>query len=213
MKRWGVLVTIFYLLILLLLGGPGVLVLSGLEVDWGFLKQGTVWVWVGLLISGGGLLLFVSVDTLHKRLKPRQHVWVSVATAIFFIALLTLAAWVSLLAGIYGDGGIAESKLYAQYDVFAATMFFWCLWSVLFWYCLKSTSRQPNRLRKLLLRGSVLELLIAVPAHIVTRQRDDCSAPMVTGYGIATGIAIMLMCFGPSVIMLYQEKLKTKKRK
>jgi hypothetical protein len=32
---------------------------------------------------------------------------------------------------------------------------------------------------------------------VVARQREDCSAPFATGFGIATGIAIMLLAFGP----------------
>ena len=53
----------------------------------------------------------------------------------------------------------------------------------------------------------MLQLLIAVLCHIIVRQRGDCSAPFVTGFGIATGIAVMLMTFGPSVIFLYQKRL------
>jgi hypothetical protein len=45
------------------------------------------------------------------------------------------------------------------------------------------------------------------------RQRDDCSAPVVTGFGIVTGIAIMLLCFGPGVLALYKKKLDTYSRK
>ena len=57
-------------------------------------------------------------------------------------------------------------------------------------------------------RGSVLELLIAVPAHIVMRRRHDCSAPAVNGYGIAAGISIMLLSFGPSVLLLFKKRME-----
>ncbi len=55
--------------------------------------------------------------------------------------------------------------------------------------------------------------LIAIPCHIIVRQRDECMAPAVTGFGIATGIAVMLMAFGPSVIFLYQKRLQQYNRK
>jgi hypothetical protein len=39
------------------------------------------------------------------------------------------------------------------------------------------------------------------------RQRGDCSAPILTGWGIVTGIAVMLLCFGPGILALYKKKL------
>jgi len=57
-------------------------------------------------------------------------------------------------------------------------------------------------------KGSVLELLIAVPTHVVVRGRDDCCAPAVSFIGIVTGLAVMLMCFGPGVMFLYLDRAR-----
>ena len=43
----------------------------------------------------------------------------------------------------------------------------------------------------------------------LVRRRHDCSAPAVTSFGIVTGVAIMLISFGPSVLFLYQRRLDT----
>ena len=70
----------------------------------------------------------------------------------------------------------------------------------------------PNALVKRstrwLLRGSILELLVVVPSHIIVRRRDDCCAPMGTFWGITTGISIMLLCFGPGVFFLFAERIR-----
>jgi hypothetical protein len=64
-----------------------------------------------------------------------------------------------------------------------------------------------------LLRGSILELLVAVPSHIIVRRRGDCCAPLGTFWGIATGISVMLLCFGPSVFFLFVERFERLKPK
>jgi hypothetical protein len=78
---------------------------------------------------------------------------------------------------------------------------------------LRRSSDPVTRVVSWLLRGSVLELLIAVPCHIIARRRDECSAPQMTSFGIATGIAIMLLSFGPSVLLLYKKRLDEYPRK
>jgi len=53
-----------------------------------------------------------------------------------------------------------------------------------------------------------LELLVAVPSHVIVRRRDDCCAPMGTFWGITTGISVMLLCFGPGVFFLFVERFQ-----
>lgn len=48
--------------------------------------------------------------------------------------------------------------------------------------------------------------MIAIPSHIIVRQRDECCSPALTGVGIYTGIAVMLMSFGPGVFILYAQR-------
>ena len=63
-----------------------------------------------------------------------------------------------------------------------------------------------------LLKGSILEMVVAVPSHIIARQRGDCCAPGMTLIGLATGLSVALMAFGPGVFLLFAKRIKDKKR-
>ena len=84
----------------------------------------------------------------------------------------------------------------------------WLVWAVVFYCSARSDDAATlvKRTTRWLLRGSILELLVAVPSHIIVRHRGDCCAPAGTFLGIATGISIMLMCFGPGVFFLFAER-------
>ena len=84
----------------------------------------------------------------------------------------------------------------------------WVMWGIIFYIYHRGAPSGVDRAVSWLLKGSVLELLIVVPAHVVVRRREDCSAPLATGFGIATGIAMMLMCFGPGILSLYQKRIE-----
>jgi hypothetical protein len=83
----------------------------------------------------------------------------------------------------------------------------WVLWGVFFYLYFRNSTQAVTRVISWLLKGSVLELLIAVPCHVIVRRRGDCSAPAATSFGIVTGIAVMLLCFGPSVLFLFKKRL------
>jgi hypothetical protein len=87
---------------------------------------------------------------------------------------------------------------------------FWAVWALVFFR--RCAGDEPDALLKRatnwLLRGSILELIIAVPSHVIVRRRDDCCAPIGTFWGIATGISVMLLCFGPGVFFLFVERCK-----
>jgi hypothetical protein len=84
----------------------------------------------------------------------------------------------------------------------------WCVWAVMFYR--SSHAVEPSdlisRQCRLMLRGSILELLVAVPTHIVARSRDYCCAGMMTFVGLTLGISVMLFSFGPAVFFLYVER-------
>lgn len=88
----------------------------------------------------------------------------------------------------------------------------WLFWGLIFYSFAKADAEEAlvRRTVRWLLTGSILELLVAVPSHIIIRQRDDCCAPFASFWGILTGICVMLMCFGPGVLFLYARRMRDK---
>ena len=70
-----------------------------------------------------------------------------------------------------------------------------------------------SRLTRWLLQGSIVELLVAVPSHIIVRRRGDCCAPGFTFFGIATGVVIMALAFGPGLFFLFRKRFEKMKPK
>ena len=74
--------------------------------------------------------------------------------------------------------------------------------------CYERSSRQLSSAYHRKLTDSALELLIAVPSHIIVNRRHDCTAPFVSSFGVATGLAMLLMSIGPGVLFLYRARMR-----
>ena len=107
----------------------------------------------------------------------------------------------------FSDQNTAEASTAGKAFLFALPVV-WLSWCVLFGIMAFRISPElfASRLYKSLLTGSVLELLIAIPMHMVVRQRSYCCAGFGTGMGIAIGLLVMLIALGPAVIFLFYRR-------
>jgi len=213
MRKWGIVISVFYAVIV-----AGLLVPAGLRLAMGgssasFFKTlgdiytaWLVWAAIAIAIGGQALLLFVSVNTSQKRLKPRTRLAVSVAAGSALFALLAFAAFSAAGAAWAGDK-FFDRFWNTEAEVVSIFAGIWLVWGVLFFLYFRNSAEAATRMVSWLLKGSVLELLIAVPCHVWVRRREDCSAPIATSFGIVTGIAVMLLSFGPCVLLLYKKRL------
>lgn len=83
----------------------------------------------------------------------------------------------------------------------------WAAWATVFWSYLKSVDRYTGlrRVFRWLLAGTIVELLIAAPAHawIINRRGDDCYCERGTWTGVAFGVTAALWLFGPGTFLLF----------
>jgi hypothetical protein len=198
--------------------------------QWGY------WLWLGVLVGGQALLLLLPIDISERRLPARRKLKVPVIVTAFFLANLFLAGIFSILCAIFTDkafqvfslvdwilghrtGNLPESVQTTTWGIWTGIAItfaiVWFIWAILFRSFAKPDDEDSlvKRSMRWLLRGSILELLVAVPSHVIVRRRDDCCAPVGTFWGIVTGISVMLLCFGPGVYFLFVERFQKLKPK
>ena len=114
----------------------------------------------------------------------------------------------SALAGIVGVGG--NDGFFAVLNLIGLVVLLWMIWGLIFYQFGRGDEpdRWIRRATRWLIRGSILELLVAVPSHLIVRSRDDCCAPVVTFWGMACGISVMLLAFGPGVFFLFARRMR-----
>jgi hypothetical protein len=121
-------------------------------------------------------------------------------------ALLIFAVVCCLGSAVAGDK-FGNGYLDTEMKAIGCWVALWALWGIAFYLYFRNSTQVTARAVSWLLKGSVLELLIAVPCHVWVRRREECCAPLFTSFGIVTGIAVMLLSFGPSVLLLYKKRL------
>lgn len=86
----------------------------------------------------------------------------------------------------------------------------WVVWLVVFGLMARSVNRPTlgRRLYRWLVAGSLLELLVAIPMHMIVRRRTECCAGLGTGIGIGTGLVVMVIALGPAVFLLFYRRYK-----
>lgn len=223
MRRWGLLVSAVYLLLLYLLFLPLWSFLGENSVIWIVRFEDIDWDWgsldsllviglfilpiMGLLLSQA--VLFLSVDRSFRRPIPRSSLQRIVWTTAFATALLTTGALISVAFAI----DTAWKSVLVDSEFGVALLLFswipaWIAWGLAFNRYVKDEESLVHKMVSRLLAGSVLELLVAVPCHVYIRYKEECSAPIFSSWGIVTGIAVMLLALGPGVLLLYRKRLE-----
>jgi hypothetical protein len=221
MSNWGRVVTAFYILVVGSLNGALAVIiadLGGREGQGGHILEDIgqlyspvedsawlFWGWCLLLVGGPLVLLFVRVDPARLKVRPRWPVAISAIAAGLAFALLTAAAVINLTLAFGDPNALPDSTGYILLGLCLAV---WAFWALLLWRLGAKILDPAGRLYRWLVAGSVLELLIAVPSHIIVNRRQDCTAPFVSSFGVATGIAMLLMSIGPGALFLYRARMR-----
>ncbi|UCF42405.1 MAG: hypothetical protein JSV99_07310 [Planctomycetota bacterium] len=215
MAKWAFWTILLYIILVVIifvpllhwlafLGGASFVDSLRLYISWDFWSFFCIFV----LIQAG--LLLIPVKMADESYQPRRHVWVPiVSTALAFSIILIGIIW-SILMAIWGDNAWEMVYPWASLGFVAIS---WLIWSIVFyrWWRDVEPGGLTKRITTWLISGSILELLVAVPSHIIVRRREDCCAPGLTFLGIATGLVIMALAFGPGLYFLFRERFERMK--
>jgi thiol-disulfide isomerase/thioredoxin len=216
MAKWAFMTTIFYILLVILFLIPSAWWLADIiagENDpfsdiFELLSYWLWWIVIGVIVLIQAMLLLYPVGKTKERPKPQRALWISIIVAGVLFSLLLLGVFASVAAAIWGD----------NQDGFSAVIFWvvfislsWFVWAFIFYRFAKATDADSFMARTLkwLVTGSILELLVAVPCHVIVRHKDVCCAQGLTFYGIAAGLVVMALAFGPGIFFLFLKRIKS----
>ncbi|MCX5638319.1 MAG: hypothetical protein NTX52_11600 [Planctomycetota bacterium] len=215
MAKWAFITVLLYICLVVIIFVPLVwwVAFYGTFNASDVLETFTVWqFWLvcGIITAIQALMLLFPVKTVAEAPKPQRLIWVPIVTAALLFSILVLGVVWSILMAIWGDDILGD---YFDWASLAFVIFCWIVWLFVFYRFYRDVEAKTlfQRITTWLIRGSIVELLVAVPSHIIVRRRDECSAPGVTYFGIAAGLVIMAVAFGPGLYFLFLQRFERMK--
>jgi hypothetical protein len=208
-KRWVLVTVLLYVLAASILVTPPLIALAGED-------RNLVWAFYGWFLPVLGLiqaaLLLIPAKVAAERPVSRRSAFFSAAIGAVPMAVLLLGVVYCVLLMLLGEDGV--DPFFPTIPTVIGIVVVWCLWGALFYkaYTPEDPEALTGRITAWLLRGSILEFLVAVPAHVISRQRGECCAPGLTLFGIATGISVAVLAFGPGVFFLLVRRVSRKRK-
>jgi hypothetical protein len=211
MKRWALIVAALYMVILVVLTVPFSLLAFIPKVGWsafGVYLDWPYWLWLVVMVVSQFTLLAVPVRLSGQRPVTRGPIWKTVLAGGLMAGGLVMGACFAIEELVFAD-----HPPRADWDVGNFVwlgLITWFIWALIFLRISRNTPPADfvTQHCRALFKGSILELLIAVPSHIVARCRDYCCAGFMTFIGLTMGISVMLFAFGPAVFFLFAERWK-----
>lgn len=161
-----------------------------------------LWTLLVLAITVVSQAIFILVPGTINLSRPirRGRLVAPVIIASLMMALLVGAVIISIMGLLDVQG-----EDWFVYSFWITIGLSWIVWGIVFFIGYKDTGRYKT-LKKLIstiITGSLIELLIAIPSHLIVTRQGGWLVDLLTTCGITGGIAVMLWAFGPGIIFLF----------
>jgi len=193
---------------------------SGNYPDWLLLyslEGKLLWTLLVLAITVVSQVIFVLVPGTTNLSRPirRGKLVVPVIIASLMMTVLIGAIIISIVGLLDVQG--EDWFVYLFWIVIGLT---WIVWGIFFFIRYKDTGcyKTLKKLISTIIAGSLIELLIAIPSHLIVTRRGGWFVDLLTACGVTGGIAVMLWAFGPGIILLflyerYRKELQQNKKR
>lgn len=171
----------------------------------------------GIMLLGQVFLFGMKIDIIERRPVAKRNINGSVIMVGLLLALLTFTLFIVAMFAVFGEKSDNPLEKIGPVGSIAIwiVLFFgsWTFWALQFYrmYSDSNPKKSMNAMVTTLMAGSVLELLVAIPSHIIMRNRGDCCAPAFSFMGILLGVSVALFAFGPGLVFLYLKRMDKKK--
>ena len=210
MKRWAFIVAFLYFLLIVALTWPVIIIafwpnVNSTDFGSGIFTSWLYWIFVVVLVFSQAALLMIPVGIASRRPITRRPLLLPIAVTGFLIGALVIGGVFALYEFVTKD---ISGSTWHFWTILATGGLTWVMWTVVFYRLSRNENPTDviSRQCRSLLKGSILELLIAIPTHIVARSRDYCCAGLMTFIGITLGISVILLSYGPGVFFLFLDR-------
>jgi len=159
---------------------------------------------IGVLISMQTVFFLLPIEFARQKRPSKNKILLTVIFSGLAVAVLITSC------------GLAFAELIREAVIFFLFLIVgigvWIVWACAFYKMLQKRDKKKRYILggKIILSGCMLEILVAIPMHVIVRRRDECCGGIGTAIAIIFGISMMLLCFGPAVFMLYRERWRRK---
>lgn len=180
-----------------------IIVVAGLLAK-GLQKQGNekltiVVILAAMIVSQAIFILGAGTIELCRPVRKRRLL-IPVVVASVMMAVLAAGLFLALSELCYLD-----EDAWIEQGLWVFIALNWIIWGIVFFIHSRNVERYKVilRLTRIILAGSLIELLVSIPSHIIVSRRPGCFVGMSTMLGIVAGVYVMLWAFGPGIIVLF----------
>jgi len=153
---------------------------------------------LAMVISQALFVLCLCTTNLHGPVS-RCRAFMPIVLAAFMMTVLVAALFCALI-----DLFDVQGNIYFLWGFLILLTINWIVWSIALFVKHGEEERytMARKLLLILILGSLAELLIAIPSFIIAGTRPGWMPNTLSGFGVTSGVFVMLWAFGPGIILV-----------